>query len=84
MGAMRKKPKDVRTLCSSCRAEYEEAGYRLKKVWVKYKEECDRCRYWLGWKYEITESENHHLRSSAGKSTEKSRFRRSEFDSRRR
>lgn len=29
--------KDVRTRCASCRAEYQEAGFEMIKVWVKNK-----------------------------------------------
>ena len=74
------KSKDIRTLCNSCKAEYEEAGFELIKIWVKNKEECDWCRVRLGWTYEVRE----HLRSSDWKSTESSQFRGREFKSRRR
>ena len=47
------KSKDIRTLCASCRAEYELAGFEVKKIRVKNKEECDRCRIKTGWAYEI-------------------------------
>ena len=45
--------RDIRTLCDSCRAEYIEAGYYLRKIWVKNKEECDRCLVKMGWTYEL-------------------------------
>lgn len=77
------KSKDIRTLCASCRAEYEEAGFELIKVWVKNKEECDWCRVRLGWTYEIR-GKRQHLRSSDGKSAGYSQFRGREFKSRRR
>ena len=77
-----RKSKDIRTLCASCRAEYKEAGFELIKVWVKNKEECDRCRTNLGWTYEI--KNRNHLRSSNRKSAEHSQFRGCEFKSRRR
>ena len=67
--------RDLRTLCDSCRAEYQEAGFELVKVWVKNKEECDKCRVKLGWTFEV--QERNHLRSSDGKSTEFSQLRRS-------
>lgn len=56
--------RDIRTLCSSCRAAYEEAGYQLIKVWVKHKDACDHCLVRMGWSYEIAD----HFRSSVGKS----------------
>ena len=74
--------KDLRTLCNSCRAEYQEAGFELVKIWVKYKEECDWCRVRLGWTYEVKTRD--HLRSSVGESAESSQFRCREFESRRR
>lgn len=67
--------RDIRTLCDSCRAEYQEAGFVLIKVWVKNKEECDKCRVRLGWSFEVRDE--YHLRSSGGKSTEFSQIRRS-------
>ena len=77
-----RRSKDIRTLCASCRAEYEDAGFETIKVWVKNKEECDRCRVMMGWTYEIRKKD--HLRSSIGKSAEHSQFRGCEFKSRRR
>ena len=44
---------DLRTLCDSCRADYLEAGFYLKKVWVKHKEECSCCLVRMGWTYEL-------------------------------
>lgn len=75
--------KDIRTLCTSCRAEYEEAGFELIKIWVKNKEECDWCRVRLGWTYEVR-GQKQHLRSSKGKSNGYSQTGRREFKSRRR
>lgn len=46
---MRKK--DVRTLCYSCKAEYQCAGYKTKLIWTEYKEPCDKCRVRMGWLY---------------------------------
>ena len=77
-----RKSKDIRTLCASCRAEYEDAGFETIKVWVKCKEECDRCRINMGWTYEIRKRD--HLRSSNGKSAGLSQFGGCEFKSRRR
>ena len=59
---------DTRTLCDSCRAKYQDAGFELIKVWVKYKEECDVCRVKMGWSFKVRE--RNHLRSSDGKSAE--------------
>ena len=53
--------RDIRTLCNACRAEYKMAGFRLVKVWVKNKEECDRCLVRMGWTYELID---YHQRSS--------------------
>ena len=71
--------RDIRTLCKSCKAEYEEAGYKLIKVWVKNKDECDRCLVRMGWSYEITG----HFCSSVGKSRERYQFYGREFKSHR-
>lgn len=72
--------RDIRTLCKSCKAEYEEAGYELIKVWVRNKEECDRCLVRMGWSYEIVD----HFRSSVGKSRGHYQSLGREFKSRRR
>ena len=74
-----KDERDIRTLCNSCKAEYEEAGYQLIKVWVKNKEECDHCLVRMGWNYEIVD----HFRSSVGKSGGCYRSLRREFKSHR-
>ena len=71
--------RDIRTLCNSCRDEYFEAGYQLKKVWVKNKEVCDKCRVRLGWSYEMLGR----FRSSDGESAVSYQFRCREFESHR-
>ena len=91
--------KDIRTLCASCRAEYDLAGYVTVKIWAKNKEECDHCRVRNGWTYEVRDlyevpekpkkkrrrkKKKKHLRSSVGESAENSQFRCREFESRRR
>ena len=48
---MRKR--DIRTLCTSCRIEYEKAGYRLILIWSEKKDKCDLCRVKYGWTYEV-------------------------------
>ena len=68
---------DVRTLCDSCRAEYEYAGYNLRLLWAKNKEPCDRCRVNLGWAYELQE----HFCSSDGESEVSYQFLGREFES---
>lgn len=43
--------RDVRTLCHYCKMDYWYAGYRTKSVGSKYKEQCDKCCFRMGWTY---------------------------------
>lgn len=43
MGAALFLPMEVRTLCPRCRANYLDAGYRLRLIPGRYRQPCDLC-----------------------------------------
>ena len=45
---------DTRTLCGTCRADYENSGYMFSKIREQQcKDNCDLCRIRKGWEYEV-------------------------------
>jgi hypothetical protein len=48
------KRKHIETLCYNCKNDYEEAGFKLRKIpGQKYKDQCTHCQRGRGWDYEI-------------------------------